>query len=282
MKHIISTILFFLCSTFALAQSMVSYNNFMTLWKLQSASEISSKVKEWKYKILSTQNADKVYGRGSVVTWTNGVIENNSFGKSRWEVFETTPHEDICGEFKHGRLVDLRWDFYLSATFNSLKQQVKSANWKYDGDMVEEMGLVMRFSLPTDPSLELCLNELLGGRYSITIRRMAGADETQENRVFDLVEQMPVFNGDINQWLASNLKYPPTAAESMIQGRVMCKFIVEKDGSISNIEVVKGVDPALDKEACRVINSMPKWVPGKQNGKNVRCYFTMPVTFRLQ
>lgn len=105
---------------------------------------------------------------------------------------------------------------------------------------------------------------------------------SKEEMVFDLVEQMPVFNGDINKWLASNLKYPPTAAESMIQGRVMCKFIVEKDGSISNVEVVRSVDPALDKEACRVINSMPKWVPGKQNGKTVRCYFTMPVTFRLQ
>ena len=105
---------------------------------------------------------------------------------------------------------------------------------------------------------------------------------SREDTVFDLVEQMPVFNGNINQWLASNLKYPPTAAESMIQGRVMCRFIVEKDGSTSNVEVVRGVDSALDAEARRVILAMPKWTPGKQNGKTVRCHYTMPVTFRLQ
>lgn len=108
------------------------------------------------------------------------------------------------------------------------------------------------------------------------------ATTSREDKVFDLVEQMPTFAGNINQWLASNLKYPPSAAESIIQGRVMCKFIVEKDGSISNVEVVRGVDPALDAEARRVILSMPKWIPGKQNGNSVRCYFTMPVIFRLQ
>lgn len=282
MKKLLISLIVLLVSADSMAQSMVSYDNFMKLWNLQSASEISSQVKEWEYKILSTINADEVYGRGNVVVWTNGQIVNHSFGKSRWEISEDSPHEDICGEFKSGKLVGLKWDFNSSATFNSLKQQVKNANWKYDGDLVEEMGLVMRYSLPTDTSLELCLNELLGGRYSITIRRMAGADETQENRVFDLVEQMPVFNGNINQWLASNLKYPPVAAENGIQGKVMCKFIVEKDGSISNVIVIRGIDASLDKEALRVIKSMPKWIPGKQNGKTVRCHFTMPVTFRLQ
>ena len=261
---------------------MVSYDNFMKLWKLQSASEISSQVKEWKYKILSTKNADVVYGRGNVVVWTNGQIVNNSFDKPHWEISEVFPHEDICGEFKSGKLVDLKWDFSSSITFNSLKQQVKNANWKYEGDLVEEMGLVMRYSLPTDTSLELCLNELLGGRYSITIRRMAGADEIQENRVFDNVEQMPSFAGNINQWIASNLKYPPVAAENGVEGRVIVQFVVGKDGSIHSAQVVRGVDSALDKEALRLVNSMPKWVPGKQNGQSVNCDITMPVIFRLQ
>lgn len=258
----------------------------MTLWKLQSASEISSKVKEWKYKILSTQNADEVYGRGSVVTWTNGVIENNSFGKSHWEVSETTPHEDICGEFKQGKLVDLRWYFNSSVTFNTLRQQIKTSGWKYDGDLVDEMGIVARYSLPTEPSLVLCMNELVGGRYSISIINLESANHNNngklDNKVYDVVEQLPTFNGNVNQWLASNLKYPPVAAENGIQGKVMCKFIVEQDGSISNVIVIRGIDASLDKEALRVIKSMPKWIPGKQNGKTVRCHFTMPVTFRLQ
>lgn len=303
MKNLFTTILFFLCTTFTFAQSMVSYDNLMKLWNLQSASEISSQVKEWKYKILSTKNADEVYGRGYVVVWTNGQIVNNSFGKSRWEISEDSPHEDICGEFKSGKLVGLKWDFNSSATFNSLKQQVKNANWKYGGDLVEEIGLVMRYSLPTEPSLVLCLNELLGGRYSISILRMEGANKiqtpnieeslhrsmnknyispSQENRVFDLVEQMPTFNGNVNQWIANNLKYPPVAAENGIEGRVMVKFIIGKDGSVYSAQVVRGVDSALDKEALRLVNSMPKWIPGKQNGLSVNCYFTMPVVFRLQ
>lgn len=105
---------------------------------------------------------------------------------------------------------------------------------------------------------------------------------SNENMVFDRVEQSPAFIGNLDQWLASNLKYPPSAAEMEIQGRVICEFIVEKDGSISNVKVVKSVDDDLDKEALRLINAMPKWRPGKQNGQSVRCYFTMPVTFRLQ
>lgn len=105
---------------------------------------------------------------------------------------------------------------------------------------------------------------------------------SKEEMVFDRVEQSPAFIGNLDQWLASNLKYPPSAAEMEIQGRVICEFIVEKDGSISNVKVVKSVDDDLDKEALRLINAMPKWRPGKQNGKTVRCYFTMPVTFRLQ
>ena len=123
--------------------------------------------------------------------------------------------------------------------------------------------------------------EAIGILKNLNVSSESGAT-SREDTVFDLVEQMPVFNGNINQWLASNLKYPTSAAESMIQGRVMCRFIVEKDGSTSNVEVVRGVDSALDAEARRVILAMPKWIPGKQNGKTVRCHYTMPVTFRLQ
>lgn len=106
--------------------------------------------------------------------------------------------------------------------------------------------------------------------------------KVEENKVYDVVEQQPQFNGNINSWLASNLKYPPVAAENGIEGRVIVQFVVGKDGSIHSAQVVRGVDSALDKEALRVVNSMPKWVPGKQNGQSVNCKFTLPVVFRLQ
>ncbi len=106
--------------------------------------------------------------------------------------------------------------------------------------------------------------------------------KVEENKVYDVVEQQPAFAGNINQWLASNLKYPPVAAENGIEGRVIVQFVVGKDGSIHSAQVVRGVDPSLDKEALRVVNSMPKWIPGKQNGQSVNCKFTLPVVFRLQ
>ena len=107
----------------------------------------------------------------------------------------------------------------------------------------------------------------------------------EETKVFDVVEQMPSFPGGqaaLMQWLSSNIKYPVIAAENGVQGRVIIQFVVEKDGSVSGVTVAKSVDPSLDKEAQRVVKSMPKWIPGKQNGSAVRVKYTVPVTFKLQ
>ena len=107
----------------------------------------------------------------------------------------------------------------------------------------------------------------------------------EETKVFDVVEQMPSFPGGpsaLMQYLSSNIKYPVVAEENGVQGRVVCTFVVEKDGSITDVRVVKSVDPSLDKEAVRVVKSMPRWIPGKQNGSAVRVKYTVPVTFRLQ
>ena len=106
-----------------------------------------------------------------------------------------------------------------------------------------------------------------------------------ENKVFDVVEQQPSFpggQGALMSWLASNIHYPPVAEENGIQGRVVVSFVVEKDGSITQVQVVRGVDPSLDKEAVRVTKAMPKWTPGKQNGQAVRVKYNLPVTFKLQ
>ena len=107
----------------------------------------------------------------------------------------------------------------------------------------------------------------------------------EETKVFDVVEQMPSFPGGqsaLLQYLSSNIKYPVVAEENGVQGRVIVTFVVERDGSITDVRVVKSVDPSLDKEAQRVVKSMPKWIPGKQNGSAVRVKYTVPVTFRLQ
>ena len=96
----------------------------------------------------------------------------------------------------------------------------------------------------------------------------------------DVVEQAPTFNGDLKAFLSQNVKYPKKAMENGVQGRVLVSFIVETNGSISNVKVVRSVDPELDAEALRVVKKMPKWIPGMQKGKAVRVRFTLPISFR--
>ena len=104
-------------------------------------------------------------------------------------------------------------------------------------------------------------------------------------KVFDVVEQMPSFPGGpqaLFEYLSKTIKYPPVAEENGVQGRVVVSFVVERDGTISDVKIVKSVDPSLDKEALRVTKSMPRWIPGRQKGETVRVKYTVPVTFRLQ
>ncbi len=104
-------------------------------------------------------------------------------------------------------------------------------------------------------------------------------------KVFDVVEEMPSFpggQGALMAFLSSNIKYPVVAQENGVQGRVIVGFVVERDGSISDVKVMRSVDPSLDREAQRVVKAMPKWKPGKQNGSAVRVKYTVPVVFRLQ
>ena len=111
-------------------------------------------------------------------------------------------------------------------------------------------------------------------------------EEPEEQTIFEVVEQMPEFpNGGmagLMQYLSKNIKYPIIAQENGTQGRVTVQFVVNRDGSIVDAKVLRGVDPYLDKEAIRVIMGMPKWKPGMQRGKPVRVKYTVPVMFRLQ
>ena len=109
--------------------------------------------------------------------------------------------------------------------------------------------------------------------------------EQVEELVYDMVEVMPEFPGGVRamlDFIKKNIQYPEIARKNGIQGRVIVGVVVDKNGSVTNLTILKSIDPYLDKEAIRVISSMPKWTPGVQNGKKVRVKFTVPVSFRLQ
>ena len=120
-----------------------------------------------------------------------------------------------------------------------------------------------------------------------TILRAVGDDSTvsdKEKVYHQVVGQQPSFPGgreELFKYLAYNVKYPIDAAKNKIEGRILVTFVVEHDGSISNVDVANSVYPSLDKESIRVVSGMSKWIPGKVNGKTVRVKYTIPITFRL-
>lgn len=110
-------------------------------------------------------------------------------------------------------------------------------------------------------------------------------EEDKSGQIFTVVEKMPQFpggQGALIKYIEKNIQYPVIAQENGIQGRVSCSFVINADGSIENTEVIRGVDPSLDKEALRLISTMPKWEPGIQRGKKVRVKYTVPVTFKME
>lgn len=115
------------------------------------------------------------------------------------------------------------------------------------------------------------------------VRKRKAMELAEQEKIYEDVEQPPSFRGGesaMYEWLSKNINYPVIAQENNIQGRVTCRFIVEQNGEIEDIEVVRGVDPSLDREAVRVIKSMPKWIPGRQGGNAVRVRCTLPIQFR--
>ena len=112
-----------------------------------------------------------------------------------------------------------------------------------------------------------------------------GDEDTGEDEVFTVVEENPEFPGGMKglaNWLRKNIKYPTIARENGIQGAVTVRFVVWKDGTIKDVQLMRGVDASLDKEAIRLVKAMPKWKPGKQRGRNVSTSFFLPITFKLQ
>jgi protein TonB len=117
------------------------------------------------------------------------------------------------------------------------------------------------------------------------VSTVAKEEEEEETQVFFIVEDMPEFPGGeaaLRQFIANEIKYPVIAQENGIQGRVYVTFVVNTDGSIADAKIARGVDPSLDKEALRVVSTLPRWKPGMQRGKAVRVSYTVPINFVLQ
>lgn len=141
--------------------------------------------------------------------------------------------------------------------------------------------------------------EITSSKTQISVADVKGTDEEHgidiadleehkvivEEKPFTTVEQMPQFPGgedELMRFILGNLRYPSVAKEVGIEGRVIIRFVVSKTGDVTNVEILRGLDPSCDKEALRVVKMMPNWIPGKQNGRSVPVYFTLPIVYRLQ
>lgn len=105
--------------------------------------------------------------------------------------------------------------------------------------------------------------------------------DSEDDEIYNIVEQMPRFSGDLNQWIKENLEYPDEARSNGKEGRVICQFVIEKNGYVSTATVLRSDDPVFNDAALRLINFMPRWIPGRQNGKVVRTRYTLPIKFTL-
>ena len=120
---------------------------------------------------------------------------------------------------------------------------------------------------------------------TVLAQKTVVSQKDQKEEPFNVVEDMPAFPGGMEamiQFLSSNIQYPADAQKQKVDGRVLVNFVVEKDGSITEVKVVKPGFPSLDAEAVRVVKAMPKWKPGYQNGRAVRVLFTLPINFSLK
>lgn len=148
---------------------------------------------------------------------------------------------------------------------------LKRYNTKSRFFIKSRIGLVILFTI-------LCIHPTI----SQTQEKQPVQDSTADNKVHLFVEEMPVFPGNLNAWIYNNIHYPEAAKDKGIEGRVYIRFIIEKDGSVSDVKIIRGVSPELDNEAKEVIASMPKWFPGKHNNVPVRVSYTVPVYFALR
>ena len=178
--------------------------------------------------------------------------------------------------------------YYLQELGSKKWIKVKHIYGCWEFDFPNGVELVEEDKVPKEKNTKKVENDVQDvtyANYGILKLKKDVAQQEFEDKVYDVVEQMPSFpggNSALMEYIQQNMKYPIVAQENEVQGRVVVSFVVEKDGSITNAKVVKSVDPSLDKEAMRIVSSMPRWVAGKQNGSCVRVKYNVPVSFRLQ
>ena len=200
----------------------------------------------------------------------------------------------------------------LVMTDLDLEQEVPEENTikEFEPPPPPELKTTVQFTPPVitkdenirDDELMLTQQELVETTAEVSIANVEGTDTginiadladnlvaveepVVKDQIFSHVEQMPEFPGGeaaLIKWLNDNIQYPPIAQEQGIQGRVSLRFVVKPDGTVDDVQVVKGLDPSCDREAVRAVRKMPSWIPGRQNGNPVAVYYNLPVIFRLQ
>lgn len=202
---------------------------------------------------------------------------------------EVTAEEQIVPEIKETTYT------YSVKTENSIEantdnEQYTQLEFADENQQNQEQTLIQsesQFALETENKVtEEVVSEVVDNEFFESDNTFeAKVEDYSKQRVFDIVEEMPSFpdgESELLEYIAKNIKYPQMARESGIQGRVFVNFIVEPDGSVSNVKIIRGIGSGCDEEALRVVKSLPKFNPGKQRGKAVRVSYTIPINFKLQ
>ena len=229
--------------------------------------------------IVTSAEDFKKAGNVSYSTYDN---DNNEQDESQEEIVEYEYEEEpsfIEKYWKYGVAVAVvLLGIYFCSNWNSSPSSLQS------DDVVDTQGNQTATASPVQSSNSSSQQTQNVTSYPTANEKLSTVS-VESRKVFTVVEQMPSFPGGdaaLMSYLANNIHYPTVAAENGVQGRVVVGFVVERDGSITDVRILRGVDPSLDREAMRVVKSMPRWTPGKQNGSAVRVKYQVPVAFRLQ
>ena len=229
--------------------------------------------------IVTSAEDFKKTGNVSYSTYDN---DNNEQDESQEEIVEYEYEEEpsfIEKYWKYGVAVAVvLFGIYFCSNWNSSPSSLQSDN------VVETQGNQTATASSVQSSNSSSQQTQNVTSYPTANEKLSTVS-VESRKVFTVVEQMPSFPGGdaaLMSYLANNIHYPTVAAENGVQGRVVVGFVVERDGSITDVRILRGVDPSLDREAMRVVKSMPRWTPGKQNGSAVRVKYQVPVAFRLQ
>ncbi len=235
----------------------------------------------WIYGMIQTarENAEKerlaeLLAQVEQQQFEELIIEEEIIEENQMEQEEEIPEPEEEEALAEEILNTEKFTEFLTAKDEEVTEEVKSA------DEVKDTSTALGstdFDKGTDD-----LNIVREHKNEVIVEEKA---PVEDNKVFTSVEQMPQFPGgdaELLKWISSHIKYPAIAMENNVQGRVVVQFVVTKNGSIGEVKVVRGKDPDLDKEAVRVVKTLPNFIPGKMNGQAVNVWYTLPINFKLQ